>query len=85
MSTSEQSDNSVMVAIDHVSSKHKHKKHKRRFNDSGLDSDEALVKHKRHKSIPTAHQCNYTHDESVLSNSDDKLYKRKHKHEKYKK
>lgn len=87
-STSEQSESTLVAATDHVTSKQKKHKGKRKLNDSGLESDEVHVKHKKkHKPTPALgqqQQFSDSHNDSVLSNTEDEFYKRKHKNKKYK-
>ena len=84
-STSEQSDSTLLSCTEHPLSRKKKHKNKRKLSDDGLQSDDAQVKRKKHKSSTSgAHKefndtLNDTHHDSLLSNSKDEFYKRKHK------
>ena len=62
-----------MTCMDHASSKKKKRKVKRTLDDSGLESNELQVKHKKHQSLSEG--FGDIHNDS---NSKD-YYKRKHK------
>ena len=87
VTTSDQSDSASLTVTDYTAPKHKKHKSKRKLADSGLETDEVQVKHKKQKvaSSPSAQrQFSDSHNDSVLSNSADEFCKRKHKNKKCK-
>lgn len=72
-STSEHSDSTSTVCKEHVLSRERKYKSKRKLSDSGIWSDEKQVKRKKHKSTLAAQE--HFND----SHSGDEFHKRKHK------
>ena len=72
-----------LTATDYTTAKHKKHKNKRKLTDSGLESEEVSIKYKKQKTTSSEAQRQFS--DSVLSNNEDEIYKRKHKNKKYKK